>query len=52
MGYGDITPTGDTARSLSVVEAVTGQFYLAVLVAELIGKRVAQALTGNPAPPE
>jgi hypothetical protein len=52
VGYGDITPTGDTARALAVVEAVTGQFYLAVLVAELIGKRVAHALSGNAPPPE
>jgi hypothetical protein len=52
VGYGDITPTGDTARSLAVMEAVTGQFYLAVLVAELIGKRVAQALSGHAPPSE
>jgi hypothetical protein len=52
VGYGDITPTRDTARSLAVAEAVTGQFYLAVLVADLIGKRVAQALSGNAPPPE
>jgi hypothetical protein len=44
VGYGDITPAKDTARSLALVEAVTGQFYLAVLVADLVGKRVAQAL--------
>jgi len=47
VGYGDITPTGNPVRSPSVAEAVTGQFYLAVLVAELIGKRVAQAPSGN-----
>ena len=48
VGYGDITPSRDTARSLAVVEAVAGQFYLAVLVADLVGKRVAQALTAGP----
>jgi hypothetical protein len=50
VGYGDITPARDTARSLAMVEAVAGQFYLAVLVAELVGKRVAQALTAPPPP--
>jgi hypothetical protein len=45
VGYGDITPASDPARALCVVEAVIGQFYLAVLVAELVGKRVAQALS-------
>jgi Ion channel len=42
VGYGDITPSGDTARGLAVVEAIVGQFYIAVLVAVLIGKRVSQ----------
>jgi hypothetical protein len=48
VGYGDITPVGAAARSLALVEAVIGQFYLAVLVAELVGKRVAQALAPEP----
>jgi hypothetical protein len=47
VGYGDITPATDAARSLSIVESVAGQFYLAVLVAELVGKRVAQALSSE-----
>jgi len=42
VGYGDITPAADAARGLAVVEAITGQFYIAVLVAVLIGKRVSQ----------
>jgi hypothetical protein len=44
VGYGDITPASDAARGLAVVEAIVGQFYIAVLVAELIGKRVSQAV--------
>lgn len=48
VGYGDITPDNDAARGLAAAEAIVGQFYIAVLVAELIGKRVSQALT----PPE
>jgi voltage-gated potassium channel len=49
MGYGQITPQSDVVRGLVVVEAIAGQFYIAVLVAELIGKRVAQAIA-NPVP--
>ena len=44
VGYGDITPASDAARGLAVVEALCGQFYVAVLIGELIGKRVAQIL--------
>jgi hypothetical protein len=40
VGYGDVTPACAAARSLAITEAITGQFYLAVLVAELIGKRM------------
>jgi voltage-gated potassium channel len=36
LGYGDITPIGATARALSTIEAVIGQFYMAILVAGLI----------------
>jgi voltage-gated potassium channel len=47
VGYGDITPASDAARGLAVVEALCGQFYLAVLIGELIGKRVSQVLADN-----
>jgi hypothetical protein len=45
VGYGDVAPAAGLARGLANVEAIVGQFYLAVLVADLIGKRVAQALS-------
>jgi voltage-gated potassium channel len=48
VGYGDITPGSGTARSLAVVEAIIGQFYIAVLIGELIGKRVSQVVSGQP----
>jgi hypothetical protein len=48
VGYGDISPKTDEAKGLAMVEAIVGQFYIAVLVAELIGKRVAQVLSGPP----
>lgn len=37
-GYGDITPKLPVAQSLSMFIAVTGQFYVAVIVAILVGK--------------
>jgi hypothetical protein len=40
VGYGDITPVTPTARILSVGEALTGQLYLAVLVARLVAMEV------------
>ena len=36
LGYGDITPVTQTARSFAFAEAVVGQFYIAVLVAGLV----------------
>ncbi|MEQ1800872.1 MAG: potassium channel family protein [Gammaproteobacteria bacterium] len=36
LGYGDILPLSDPARGLAVVEVVSGQLYLAVLVARLV----------------
>lgn len=37
LGYGDIFPVGELTRTLAYLEAVTGQFYLAVMVAGLVG---------------
>ena len=37
LGYGDITPMTPPAQSISILEAITGQFYLAILVARLVG---------------
>ena len=42
VGYGDITPVSAPARTFSWLEAMTGQFYIAVLVAFLVGIRVSQ----------
>jgi hypothetical protein len=41
VGYGDITPVTAAARMLSVLESITGQLYLAVLVARLVGLHIA-----------
>ena len=37
LGYGDVTPVSYPARNLSVVEAILGQLYIAVLIARLVG---------------
>lgn len=37
LGYGDITPIGGPARALAVAEAISGQMYLVVVVARLVG---------------
>ena len=37
VGYGDVTPVSAPARTCAWLEALTGQFYLAVLVAGLVG---------------
>ncbi|MHC4844234.1 MAG: potassium channel family protein [Planctomycetota bacterium] len=44
LGYGDITPTTEIARSLALLEAVIGQIYLVVLVARLVGIHIAQSM--------
>jgi hypothetical protein len=51
VGCGDITPGSGIAQSLAVVEAIMGQFYIAGLIGELIGKRVSQAMSRQPSGP-
>jgi hypothetical protein len=48
VGYGDVTPVHAAARTLAVLEAMTGQLYLAVLVAVLVGIQVAQRFLREP----
>jgi hypothetical protein len=36
LGYGDITPVAPLARTLAYFEVVTGQFYIAIMVAGLV----------------
>ena len=42
LGYGDITPIGSQAVALSVLEAITGQIYLVVVVAWFVGLYVSR----------
>jgi voltage-gated potassium channel len=43
LGFGDIVPVHPIARTLVFLEAVAGQFYVAILVANLVGRYVAAA---------
>jgi voltage-gated potassium channel len=43
VGYGDITPATLQARYAAVSEGIAGQFYLAILVARLVGMQMSQA---------
>ena len=42
LGYGDITPTSQPARYLSVIEALISQLYLTILLARLVGLHLSQ----------
>jgi voltage-gated potassium channel len=50
MGYGDITPMAPAARGLAVLEAILGQFYVAVVVARLVSLQVIHATRGGGGP--
>ncbi len=41
LGYGDLVPVQPLARYFAYMQALTGQFYTAILVASLIGVRLA-----------
>jgi len=41
LGYGDVLPISGSARAAVILEAVLGHFYLAVLVARLVGLHIA-----------
>jgi voltage-gated potassium channel len=43
IGFGDITPLSLPARYVAVAEGITGQFYLAILVARLVGMQMSQS---------
>jgi len=36
LGYGDLLPVSEVARGLAIVEAVSGQLFLAVMIARLV----------------
>ena len=42
VGYGDILPSSETARMIAAIQAVVGQFYMAVVVAVFVGMYASQ----------
>ena len=42
LGYGDMVPFQPSSRSLSILISVTGQLYLAIIIALLVGKYASQ----------
>jgi hypothetical protein len=49
IGFGDITPVTLQARYIAVAEGITGQFYLAILVARLVSMQMTQPASSQPA---
>jgi amino acid transporter len=50
IGFGDITPLTLQARYAAVAEGITGQFYLAILVARLVGLQMNRAASQQGSP--
>ena len=53
LGYGDITPVAEHARTLAWFEALLGQLYLAVMVAGFVAVHISQSMRrdrGDPPP--
>jgi len=47
LGYGDLVPVSVLARNLCILEAVAGQFYLAILIARLVAVHTAISYRGG-----
>ena len=48
LGYGDVTPVTDFARSWTILEAILGQFYLAVVLARIVGLHISAQQSADP----
>jgi len=52
LGYGDVTPASQLARGLAMLEAISGQMYLAIIIARLVGIHAAQSTQVTQETPE
>jgi hypothetical protein len=43
IGYGDVVPVSLVARNLAILEGLTGQLYLVILISSLVAERSAKA---------
>ena len=51
LGYGDIVPDTNLTRSVTILEAIIGQFYVAVIVALLVSSFISQRMQDQSGPP-
>lgn len=42
LGYGDMSPTNPIARTFAILQAVTGQLYVAIFIARLVALHITQ----------
>jgi len=47
LGFGDINPVSRVARSLAILQGISGVLYVAVLVARLVGMYISQRIEGD-----
>jgi voltage-gated potassium channel len=47
LGYNDITTASPISNTLTWIEVMTAQFYLAVVIAQIVGLKLAQAIGGG-----
>ncbi len=47
LGYGDVTPIAENARTLAWLEALIGQLYLAVMVAGFVAVHISESMRKN-----
>lgn len=47
LGYGDILPLTPAARSLAIFTSITGQMYVAIIIAALVSKYLSQPKKNN-----
>jgi ion channel len=50
-GFGDITPASGASRAMSVLEAMAGQFFIAVLIARLVSLEIVHSTRLDPSTP-
>lgn len=47
VGYGDVTPTTPLSQKMAMIEAISGQFYFAILVTGLVEMKMANSRNEN-----
>ena len=43
VGFGDVVPASSLAKSVSILEAITAQIYLTVIIARLVGMHISKS---------